>query len=255
MPAQTHVAWALQSGALGMSTWRFGKRKWSRLVVACVALGVGGLGCGSDPEAAGGDARADDAPEICTGACLVGFHRIPGSCACTADHDAADVQMPASPLDAGIDVDVADAQADGALDADAADPCHCAPPPPSDPSVHLPLSCGCTDGLCARSRAATEQEMCADLEQHAAVLRATGCGKIAVAPDYGLAGGRAVFDAASGKLIGFSQFSDVPFGSCQAYVYAYGDPGPTKASCPAVTICLLCEKAPGPSTGKYPPCQ
>jgi hypothetical protein len=252
------VAWPLQSDAFGMSTWRIEKQTSAWLVIACVALGVGGLGCGSDTAAAGGDARADDVPEICTGACLVGFHRIPGSCACTADHDGADVRIPASPrdatVDAGIDV-VADAQADGALDTAAADPCHCVPPPRSDPSVQLPLSCGCTDGLCARSRAAIEQEMCADVEQNSAVLRATGCGKIAVAPDYGLAGARAVFDAASGKLIGFSQFSDVPSGSCQAYVYAYGDPGPTKANCPAVTICLLCEKAPGPSTGKYPPCQ
>lgn len=107
-----------------------------------------------------------------------------------------------------------------------------------------PLECVCPPGstneMCATNLAALDPvAWCAS--STGSVFRETGCGKITFLLA-GISGGSRTFDAQSGALIGVTEFSDVPWGTCQAsgaYGYSYGDTPDTEA-CATLKVCKLC---------------
>lgn len=120
--------------------------------------------------------------------------------------------------------------------------------------VQRPLSSLCGAGsttdcpaspadLVARCSGATPEE---------SLVRAEGCG-LARYESSGYAGTSFTFDAQSGKLVGVYQWSDIPWGECQAFGYQYGRNMLVGVSggCPEAetTFCAVCG-----SDSAYPAC-
>ena len=111
-------------------------------------------------------------------------------------------------------------------------------------TVKQPLTCVCPLGsmneMCATNLAALDPlTWCGS--SLVSVFRETGCGKISFVLS-GLSGGSRTFDAQSGELIGVTEFSDIPWGTCMAsgaYGYSYGD-GLDAEGCPTLKVCKLC---------------
>jgi hypothetical protein len=136
-----------------------------------------------------------------------------------------------------------------------AGPCDC----PSRPNqaTDFPLSCACgTDGsarvkgdwtaACSTTPQTVKSAAC---DHGNAVVQITGCGKIAFMSGEGFSGKYTIHDTASNQLLGFTSYSDVCFGACEANrsCYSFGDrlvhgqPGQFSDCAPSqVQVCLLC---------------
>lgn len=89
--------------------------------------------------------------------------------------------------------------------------------------VQRPLSSLCAPGSTTNCPASSAElvALCSGATPEQTLVRADGCG-LARYESSGYAGTSYTFDAQSGKLVGVYQFSDTPFGECQAFGYRYG---------------------------------
>jgi hypothetical protein len=121
-------------------------------------------------------------------------------------------------------------------------------------AVQRPLSSLCAAGSTTDCPASPADLVarCSGATPEQPLVRAEGCG-LARYESTSLSGTSYTFDAQSGKLVGVYQWSDVPWGECQAFGYRYGTNLLIGISggCPEAetTFCTLCGSGSG-----YPSC-
>lgn len=98
----------------------------------------------------------------------------------------------------------------------------------------LSLECGCGSFTCPARLADALSEVCTGQNVNPPYL-ARGCGKVAV-QRFGFVGSELVFDEATGALLGFLTYDDVPHAPCQTYNTVAGE----QFDCPSATVCELC---------------
>ena len=103
------------------------------------------------------------------------------------------------------------------------------------PDAHESLACACSRQDCAMT---LEEELARRCPDGGAgnVTLARGCGKVEIADGPNLGGTTAVFDEASGRLIGRTEWGDTIALPCLAVSTISG----TEFACPEATICQLC---------------
>ncbi len=168
-----------------------------------------------------------------------------GSAGCTTvDNNVGSLGADAGPGD-GPRKDASGAPAQPA-DASAADSglCGCVVQAGSPDFVQQPLECRCAKGGCPMTiQDMSSRPECADGKT---VLGDKGCGKLQIHGN-AMGGTGFVFDAQSGGLVGVSDYSDIPWGSCNVWVYWYGE-RLLSTDCASIVSCAVC----GPSAA--PPC-